>query len=84
MPVTTEDLLRLPSYNPVRVLPDGSIDWRFYVPTGDFWPTPEGWKFIPGSITGQTPAALWLDQHKTELLIAGGALLLLLLLGRRR
>lgn len=84
MPVSIEDLQNLPSSPPVRVLPDGSIDWRFYVPTGDFWPTPEGWKYIPGSITGQTPVSTWIDQHKTALLLAGGAVLLLVMLGRRR
>ena len=86
MPSIEEQLAKLPTYNPLRLLPDGSIDWRFYVPTGDLWPTPEGWKYIPGSITGakDNDWMAWARQHQTALLLAGGAVLLFALFGRRR
>jgi hypothetical protein len=88
MPSIDEQLLKLPRLRdpfPMK-LPDGTIDWRFYLPIPDFWPTPEGWKYIPGSNTGRKDNdwMAWARQHQTALLLAGGAVLLFALLGRRR
>jgi len=84
--MTIEEQLRdLPLNLPMPRLPDGSIDWRLVgTPIGDWWPSPEGWKYIPGSISGDMPLWAWIDQNKPFLWIAGGALLLIVLLGGRR
>jgi hypothetical protein len=68
MPSIDEQLLKLPSLRdpfPMK-LPDGTIDWRFYLPIPDFWPTPEGWKYIPGSNTGGKTTTGWHGRASTK------------------
>jgi hypothetical protein len=80
--ITDEELLSLPSIDHTIKLPDGSIDWRFYVPTGNFWPTPDGWKLVNQASSSGVMA--WIQSNQTIVFAASGALLLLALMGRRR
>lgn len=83
--ITDQDLLSLPSIDRSIKLPDGSIDWRFYAPTGSFWPTPTGWKLVDQTGSPSSSGVMaWIQSNQTIVFAAAGALLLLALMGRRR
>lgn len=83
--ITDQDLLNLPSLDRSVKLPDGSTDWRYLVPTGNFWPTPTGWKLVePTSTPSSSGVIAWLQANQGIVFAAAGVLLLLAMMGRRR